>query len=661
MEEKLMSKPAVSVVVPVYNVEKYLRECLDSIVNQTLKDIEIILVDDGSPDNCPQICDEYAAKDARIKVIHKPNGGYGSAVNRGIEEAIGEYIGIVESDDWIEPDMYEKLYNNAKENNTDITKCAFFYYNSKASKNDQDKIPRYVDIALLNFPHSNVYKIEEYPINLLPHSSVWAGVYRADFIKKQKMIPTESYQDIPFMIEAYCRAERISFVPEALLHYRKEPDQNQSTAAKGKKLLKAFDTRLESIDICKKYDKYEKVKNELLYKLFDGAYFEFNRINWKYKREAFKRLQLICADINEDNPYLNNEQKEIVKQIKMGQFCKCSSIEEKIKREIKRLFSVYNQTEPTIYPHKVFCIFGIKLKFKNSRKRVELELHRRLSSLEKQIKNAQNRIGDMQNLITWSTEAENIPMSKGPMKEYQEANAAFLNYCAGIFKKHNISYWLFAGTLLGSVRYQDFIPWDDDIDTGMLREDYDKLPDILNEEFKNDPNLYFTKGDIIKILYKGLPMQVDVFAFDTYPQYITNKLRIKELKRSMAKAHSEIIFDYSKIYTGNCIVNKTDEDLAQMRKRLYDVPPTKKKMLVEGFEYSPAHDGYMVLDYDWVFPLKESKFAGYTFTIPNKPDLFLFEHYGDYTRLPKKIHSHFKLSTFDIEKIREFTNIFGKH
>ena len=247
------------------------------------------------------------------------------------------------------------------------------------------------------------------------------------------------------------------------------------------------------------------------------------------------------------------------------------------------------------------------------------------------------------------------------LKEYQEANAAFLNYCAGIFKKHNISYWLFAGTLLGSVRYQDFIPWDDDIDTGMLREDYDKLPDILNEEFKNDPNLYFTKGDIIKILYKGLPMQVDVFAFDTYPQYITNKLRIKELKRSMAKAHSEIIFDYSKIYTGNCIVNKTDEDLAQMRKRLYDVPPTEKKMLVEGFEYSPAHDGYMVLDYDWVFPLKESKFAGYTFTIPNKPDLFLFEHYGDYTRLPKKIHSHFKLSTFDIEKIREFTNKFGKH
>ena len=77
----------VSVIIPIYNVEKYLKECLESVIDQTLKDIEIICVDDGSPDNCPRICDEYAQKDNRIKVIHKENGGYGSAVNRGLEEA----------------------------------------------------------------------------------------------------------------------------------------------------------------------------------------------------------------------------------------------------------------------------------------------------------------------------------------------------------------------------------------------------------------------------------------------------------------------------------------------------------------------------------------------------------------------------------------------
>ena len=102
-----MSK--VSIVMPAYNVEKYLRQCMDSIVNQTLKDIEIIPVDDGSPDKCGKIMDEYAAADSRIKPIHQSNGGYGKAVNAGINAATGEYIGIVETDDWAEPDMFEKL------------------------------------------------------------------------------------------------------------------------------------------------------------------------------------------------------------------------------------------------------------------------------------------------------------------------------------------------------------------------------------------------------------------------------------------------------------------------------------------------------------------------------------------------------------------------
>ena len=97
--------PKVSIIVPVYKVEKYLRKCIDSIINQTLKDIEIILVDDGSPDNCGKICDEYAAKDTRIKVIHKENGGLSSARNAGMEVAEGEYIGFVDSDDWIESDL----------------------------------------------------------------------------------------------------------------------------------------------------------------------------------------------------------------------------------------------------------------------------------------------------------------------------------------------------------------------------------------------------------------------------------------------------------------------------------------------------------------------------------------------------------------------------
>ena len=98
--------PKISVIIPVYNVSQYLHRCVDSVINQTYSDLEIILVDDGSPDDCPIICDEYSKKDARVKVIHKPNGGLSSARNAGLDIATGEYVGFVDSDDWIEEDTF---------------------------------------------------------------------------------------------------------------------------------------------------------------------------------------------------------------------------------------------------------------------------------------------------------------------------------------------------------------------------------------------------------------------------------------------------------------------------------------------------------------------------------------------------------------------------
>ena len=117
--------PKVSIIVPTYNVEQYLHECMDSIINQTLKDIEIICVDDGSTDNSGKILDEYATRDNRIKVIHKQNGGYGRAMNVGFDNATGEYIGIVEPDDYVALDMYEELYKKAIENDVDFIKADF--------------------------------------------------------------------------------------------------------------------------------------------------------------------------------------------------------------------------------------------------------------------------------------------------------------------------------------------------------------------------------------------------------------------------------------------------------------------------------------------------------------------------------------------------------
>lgn len=117
--------PKISIIVPIYKIERYLRQCIDSILAQTFTDYELLLIDDGSPDGCPAICDEYAQNDTRIRVIHKPNGGLTSARNNGLDNAKGEWIMYIDGDDWVEPTYIEELYNAAIKNKADIAICGF--------------------------------------------------------------------------------------------------------------------------------------------------------------------------------------------------------------------------------------------------------------------------------------------------------------------------------------------------------------------------------------------------------------------------------------------------------------------------------------------------------------------------------------------------------
>lgn len=118
--------PKISIIVPIYKVEKYINKCIESILNQTFEDFELILVDDGSPDKCGEICDEYAKKDKRVRVIHKKNGGLSDARNKGIYESKGEYIGFVDSDDYIASDMYKVLYDDIVRNNAEVSVCGIY-------------------------------------------------------------------------------------------------------------------------------------------------------------------------------------------------------------------------------------------------------------------------------------------------------------------------------------------------------------------------------------------------------------------------------------------------------------------------------------------------------------------------------------------------------
>lgn len=171
--------PKVSIIVPVYNVEKYLSQCLKSICRQTLEDIEIICVNDGSTDNSLQIIERYQKTDERIKCVTKGNAGYGNTMNRGIELATGEYVAIVEADDYIEPDTYTFLYDIAKRFDLDVVKADYFTFYGDARQNE------YIMTCTDDSYYYKVIGCEKNPIIFEFRMNTWTGIYKKDFLKKK--------------------------------------------------------------------------------------------------------------------------------------------------------------------------------------------------------------------------------------------------------------------------------------------------------------------------------------------------------------------------------------------------------------------------------------------------------------------------------------------
>ncbi len=302
-------KPKISVVVPIYKVENYLRECVDSILNQTLKDIEVILVDDGSPDGCPEIVDNYAKHDKRVVAVHQKNAGYSTAVNRGIAMATGEYIGIIESDDWIEPTMYEKLYANAKKYDTDVTKGMFTSYNSTLPLGTRDEVFRNFLGIDLDLAPDEAFEIAEWPQLVGFHASIWSAIYRASFIKKIKIPETAgaSYQDLPFMADFYCRAKRISVVKEPFVHWRNDPNQGNSTSANGQKLLLMVQNTLLAAKVIEESGKMPALAEAFYAQAMWANIGFFRRIEGRYKREYYRKLQEVFRPVAERSTIVGGE------------------------------------------------------------------------------------------------------------------------------------------------------------------------------------------------------------------------------------------------------------------------------------------------------------------------------------------------------------------
>lgn len=282
--------PKVSIIIPTYNVEQYLRTCLDSAVNQTLENIEIIIVNDGSTDNCLEIIKEYAAEDDRIVVIDKENGGYGMAMNYGIDRAKGEYIGIIEPDDFVDVNMFGDLYNIAAENDLDFVKADF-------NRFEHDKygnlVLMYNKIAKKDSRYNSVFCPGDNVWLFRLTMNTWSGIYKRKFIEENKIrhneTPGASFQDNGFWFQTFIYAKRAMFYDKPL--YLNRRDNPNSSVYNPKKIWCMSNEYAYIKTILEKepelYEKYIGIFNVIKYRNY---MFTLSIIEPQQKPEYIKRF-----------------------------------------------------------------------------------------------------------------------------------------------------------------------------------------------------------------------------------------------------------------------------------------------------------------------------------------------------------------------------------
>ena len=283
----------ISIIVPVYNVEKYIVRCIDSIIGQTYKNLQIILVNDGSPDGSPAICDEYARRDSRIEVIHKQNGGLSDARNAGIECAKGEYIAFVDSDDYVHQLYIENMYNCIKHDNSDMCVCDFHFVNEGEEAFD----------LTLKKPERSAFHLEGlYPAetamkNIFNSYLVvaWNKLYRRDIFDNIKFPVGRIHEDEFVLHRIFAACSSVSILPERLYYYlqRSESITNKPYSVRRLDALDAFDDRLHFYLENKRYSLlkltclhyirwYIKMHNLLPRNI------EENRVRWKECSAQFR-------------------------------------------------------------------------------------------------------------------------------------------------------------------------------------------------------------------------------------------------------------------------------------------------------------------------------------------------------------------------------------
>lgn len=565
-------------------MEKYLPKCLESLTNQTLKDIEIICVNDGSMDNSLAILKEFASKDSRIRIIDNQHQGVAKTRNTGIEQSTGEYIGFVDSDDYIDIDFFEKLYNSATKSNSDIAiasilkhKNFFNIYNAKYTKEEtaitiQDKIKLCEDKK-----HFFFY--------------AWNKIYHSGFIKENNIKFSEGqiYEDVMFAIKALYYSNKIISVYGTKYHYIEH--ENSLTKYK---------------------DKTGEKEHDLI--------------------KAYSELQEFCNSKNIEIPerlnYYTKENFGFILNLYKGKY------QSKI-----QLFNIFTIATISNYSEtrNLITILGFKIKI--AKREIAKERQENIFYQYKKDK----------------IDITKVPPAQGLLRDIQLANLALLKELAYVCEKNNFKYILDAGTLLGAIRHKGFIPWDDDIDILMFREDYEKIVSAFKNTTRNSDIYaeYHRDKDtnsqyFIKIKHKKCPfLGVDIFPLDSYGKHLSLKEQLiatNKICKILKHLKKEIDPNISNKET-KTMLTKT------MKEKILLSSANANGDFVYGVDFAHKLKNWF-LDRDIVLPLRKIQFEDSKYTTVNKPKEFLKNIYGDYMKYPKKIKIlHFSYKNLTSEQL----------
>lgn len=414
----------VSVIVPVYNVEKYLPQCLDSLVSQTLKEIEILVVNDGSPDNSQAIINDYAARyPDKIRSFVKPNGGLSDARNFGVQHAQGEYIGFVDSDDYVHEIMFELLYHQASEEDADAVVCNFREFGSTATK----------DVTVIEHPEYFNHSVEEKPDILLESKSYACNkLYRRTWcLENNFSFPVgQWFEDSAVVYNMLYMANKVTAVPEYLYYYR--------------------------------VDRNDSITNTINPKLYD-IFKSCDSIRTFYYAHTQNRAVLDVAD----------RLCQIHLLARLNALVAKGSIKQKL-TFYSAMLQYFKHTTPN-WAHNPYYKATPKNNLYVKIRHIPALMYpfllvpaRAVATVKKLLKCGSAAVAGKQEFY----------ISPERLRDLQLIELELLKEVDRIAKENNLIYYLGEGTLLGAIRHQGFIPWDDDLDILMPREDYERFRQI---------------------------------------------------------------------------------------------------------------------------------------------------------------------------------------